>query len=332
MPAQKKPLPIAFKALAKSAFPVIDVIISPAVFLACLLLKLVRKMGIGRTKISKAIFLALGVYPIIDHYYEPLFQKKNLKRSLQTERDLPGIDMNIAEQLSILESFDYEAELTAIPMEKPVEFGFYYDNPSFVPGDAEYLYSTIRTAKPKKIVEVGSGWSTLVARKAVEDIRAHVPNYACDHVCIEPYEIPWLDKLEIRLVRELVENCPLSLFQSLESGDILFIDSSHVIRPQGDVTFLFLEVLPRLNQGVLVHIHDIFTPYDIHEGFLLENMYLWNEQYLLEAFLSNNKDFKVIGALNYLKKTHGPLMGKKCPGLRQKFEIGEPRSFWIKKI
>jgi hypothetical protein len=137
-----------------------------------------------------------------------------------------------------------------------------------------------------------------MARNAIRKNNLDVENYSCKHICIEPYEMPWLKDIGVELIREKVENIELDFFQQLEENDILFIDSSHIIRAQGDVLYEFLEILPSLKIGVFIHIHDIFKPRDYPNHWLLDKHLLWNEQYLLEAFLSNNSDFKIIGSLN----------------------------------
>lgn len=122
------------------------------------------------------------------------------------------------------------------------------------------------------------------------------------------------------------------MFRQLEANDILFIDSSHVIRPQSDVLTEYLEILPILSPGVLIHIHDIFTPYDYLDHWLIDEVKLWNEQYLLEAFLSCNPQFEIILALNYLSHRHPAMLAEKFPMLRGQVEQAEPRSFWIRKV
>src|SRR5690606_40143407 len=118
------------------------------------------------------------------------------------------------------------------------------------------------------------------------------------------YEMPWLENLGIEVVRERAEDLPVSFFSGLSAGDILFIDSSHMIRPQGDVLYEYLELLPTLEEGVIVHIHDIFSPTDYLESWLVNDIKFWNEQYLLEAFLTNNREWKIIGALNLMRHSH----------------------------
>jgi len=116
----------------------------------------------------------------------------------------------------------------------------------------------------------------------------------------------------------------------LKSNDLLFIDSSHIIRPQGDVLFEYLELLPTLKPGVLIHVHDIFTPKDYPDEWVYKNHYLWNEQYLLEAFMSFNSGFKIMGALNYLAHNYRNELAEKCP-VFAKHEDGEPGAFWMIK-
>jgi Methyltransferase domain len=129
----------------------------------------------------------------------------------------------------------------------------------FGPGDAEYLYSMVRHYKPRKIIEVGCGHSTKMIRHAVDRNAVEDTAYACEHICIEPYENPWLEELGIRIIRHPVQDVDPSLFCTLGANDILFIDSSHVIKPQGDVVFIYLTVLPMLSSGVFVHAHDILS-------------------------------------------------------------------------
>jgi predicted O-methyltransferase YrrM len=302
---------------------------APLTLLSALWLKLVRRAG--PDKISDRIFMKLGILPVPDHYYQPLINpKKHLRRSLRDERVLPGIDLNVQEQLNLLSAFSYNHELLKFPLNRAGELEFYYNNGSYCSGDAEYLYNMLRHFKPANIIEIGSGHSTLMARNAIEKNRSEVPAYNCMHICIEPYEQPWLEKTGVKVIREKVENTDKALFAGLEKNDVLFIDSSHIIRPQGDVLFEYLELLPILKPGVLVHVHDIFTPRDYLDEWVYEQHYLWNEQYLLEAFLSMNTGFKVLGALNYLSHNHLEEFASKCP-VFAKQQGREPGAFWMIK-
>lgn len=320
--------------LADLAVPIVDWILAPLVLAAAMLMKIVRRFGIWRMPVSKAIFNRVGIYPIRDHYYEPMFNyPAHLFRSLREERSLPGIDMNEATQLSLLARFDYADELKRLPRSPSDGKSYYYGNPNFAEGDAECLYSLIRLCKPRRIIEVGSGFSTMMAREAVEQNRREDAAYRCRHICIEPFEMGWLDGVPgIEVLRQRVEQMDKQPFLELEKNDILFIDSSHVIRPQGDVLCEYLEILPLLKPGVMIHIHDIFTPRDYLDHWLIDEVKLWNEQYLLEAFMSCNPQFEIIAALNFLSYHHPAKLAEKFPMLRENAEHPEPRSFWIRKV
>lgn len=313
-------------------FSLLDFFLIPLTWFYAFLFKIMRKRNFKNFPIAKKILFSVGVFPIKDHYYEPLYNPNNLRFSLREDRNLPGIDFNTNEQLSLLKKFDYRSELLSFPIESGNnKIEFCYNDGPFNSGDAEILYSMIRHFKPKRIIEIGSGHSTLMTENAIKQNNIENNDYNCDHICIEPFENDWLEKLNIEIVREMVETTDLSIYKSLEAGDILFIDSTHMIRPQGDVLFEYLEILPSLKPGVVVHIHDIFSPKDYLDEWINEPRF-WNEQYLLEAFLSNNKDFRIIGAANYLMHNYYKEFSQACPVLdKQKKEgvLREPGSFWM---
>jgi len=319
----------ALKNLRRYFHYFIDIALSPLTYFSAHLFHYYRKNSLNRFPISKKIFFKVGVLPIIDHYYEPLFNPKYLRYSLRQERPLPGINFNDSEQLEILSKFNYNDELENFPMDKtnnPHEY--YYNGRMFLAGDAEYLYNIIRYFKPTTMIEIGSGNSTLMARNAINKNSSESSEYSCEHICIEPFEQPWLEDINIKVVREKVETIGTKVFQQLKENDILFIDSSHIIRPQGDVLFEYLELLPSLNKGVIIHIHDILSPRDYLDSYFGE--YFWNEQYLLEAFLTNNKEFRIIGATNYLSHKYRDKFSAKCPIFAMKPDI-EPSSFYMIK-
>lgn len=309
--------------------PAIDIMLLPFVLFGGIVLRFIRKKGMERLPLNKNLLCKIGVFPIIDHYYEPLFNMKKLKYSLREDRYLPGIDINEDEQVRYLSKFHYADELKTIPKEYESDTKFWYGNESYGTGDSEYLYSLIRLIKPSKIIEIGCGSSTKIALMAVEKNKEENPEYICDQICIEPYEQPWLEQLPVTVLRKKLEDVDYSLFEQLSTNDILFIDSSHIIRPQGDVLMEYLEILPRLKVGVFVHVHDVFTPKDYLDEWIYDNVRFWNEQYLLEAFLTSNKDFKIIGALNFLMHKHYDLLKEKFPLLT---DDREPGAFWMQKV
>ncbi len=318
--------------IIQKIIPILDIFFIPIVLPGAIALKLVRELGVKNMPFCKWIFKTVGVFPIRDHYYEPLFKTSNLRKSLREDRELPGIDLNIEEQLRLIDKFKYNDELIKFPLDKhesKSNLRFYYHNGAFCSGDAEYLYNIIRLYKPSKMVEIGSGFSTLIATEAIRKNKQENGGYKCMHICIEPYKNEWLEDIGVHVIRDIVENVEQTLFSSLERNDILFIDSSHIIRPQGDVLVEYLEILPILNAGVLVHIHDIFTPKDYLNEWVIDKVKFWNEQYLLEAFLSLNPMFKVIGALNYLAHNYSDYLASKCPIYKEESSFREPGSFWI---
>ena len=313
-------------------FPVVDVLFAPFTLLSSMLLFLIRRMRIAKMPVSKAIFKKVGLFPITDHYYEPLFDDRHLKLALDRDRPLPGIDWNTEAQLALLDTFSYQKELAAIPFGKTADpLAFYYDNPSLRQGDAEYLYCMVRHFKPARIIEVGSGYSTLMMQRAIRDQQQADPAYRPEPVCVEPYEMPWLEQTGIRIIRKRVEELDTAFFKSLQKDDILFIDSSHMVRPQGDVLFEFLEILPILAPGVIIHVHDIFSPRDYTRQHLVKDVMFWNEQYILEAFLTCNPHFRIIGALNFLKNNYPERMNAKLPMLAED-QSSVPGSFWMQRV
>ncbi|MDR1012294.1 MAG: class I SAM-dependent methyltransferase [Coxiellaceae bacterium] len=272
-----------------------------------------------------------GVFPIISHYFEPLFDNRLLLFPLDRDRYLPGIDFNKYKQIDFLNKLCYQKELEDLTLNQDLNTAesFYINNGVFEAGDAEFLYQFLRFLKPHNIIEIGSGNSTKIARLALKKNKNESgDNYR--HICIEPYEQPWLDNLNgVNVIRRRVEECKLDWSSMLCAGDLLFIDSSHIIRPQGDVLKEYLEIFPQLQSGVFIHVHDIFTPKDYPKSWLVDDVKFWNEQYLLEALLTNTSRYEIVAALNYLKNNYYSVLCKICPYLMMKHE---PSSFYFKVI
>lgn len=317
------------KSLLKAAVPVLDLCLAPFVLPSAFVMKLLRRAGVERFPLSRKALSAAGVFPIADHYYEPLINFDLLIQPLDKIRNLPGIDLNVAGQLELLKQFRFSEELRPFDSPKKDDLTYNFGNGFFDSGDAEFLYNLVRIKKPRRVVEIGSGNSTLLVIEAVQRNKLEDPNYSCEHICIEPYEMPWLERSGVKVRRERVESVSKSVFEQLDRNDLLFIDSSHVIRPQGDVLFEFLEVLPILKSGVFVHIHDIFTPRDYPKAWVVDRVRLWDEQYLMEALLSGNPNWRIIGAVNHLKHDHYDALKSACPFLTPD---REPGSFYIERV
>lgn len=308
---------------------VIDFIVAIATIVVTPLLKILSGSP-RRFPLTRRIQDYFGVTVIPHHYYSPMVMPGDLISPLDVPRRLPGIDMNVTEQLKLIGLFRYAEELSQIPVNGTPQGVFSFQNGQFEYGDAELLYSVIRHFKPKKIVEIGCGQSTLIARLAEAKNLVENAKHSCEHVCIEPYENSWLENTGATIIRQRIEKLDSALIAALDENDILFIDSSHMIRPQGDVLHEYLCLLPILKPGVLVHIHDIFTPRDYPEQWVMGDRRLWNEQYLLEAFLSLNEEFRIILAANFLAHGYREFVAPACP-LFSTNTFHEPGSFWIQR-
>ena len=265
------------KKIITKLLPILDILFMVLLFPSARVMKCVRAIGLKNLPRCKETLIRAGVFPIRNHYYEPQFEFRGINPPFCRDRFLPGVDLNVNRQLYLLAKLNFSNELAKIPPWRGNELEFYMNNGSFEAGDAEYWYNLIRLTKPSKILEIGSGNSTLMAVNAIRANQREDSGYQCKHVCIEPYEMPWLEKANVLLIRQKVEELAVPFFSELGNNDILFIDSSHMIRPQGDVLFEFLEVLPTLKKGVIIHVHDIFSPKNYPKEWLVDDVRFWNE-------------------------------------------------------
>ena len=302
-----------------------DLFLSIFIFATSWVLTKYRKRGPENLRLTKNALNKIGVFPLIDHYYEPKFNFTENEKDNYQNRELLSIKLNPSKQIKFLKNLKYEKELLDLNLKKgSKKFNFYINNGSFEEGDAEIYYQLIRYIKPKKIIEVGSGYSTLIAMEALKK-----NNNSAKIKCIEPFENKWLEKLEVEVLREPLENLSINWQNELERNDIFFLDSSHIIRPDGDVLKFYLEILPNLKSGVIIHIHDIFTPKNYLPNWTFDKMRLWNEQYLLEGILINSNKYEILLSLNYLKSNYYEKLLKKSPYLEKE---KEPGSIYLRVI
>ena len=198
--------------------------------------------------------------------------------------------------------------------------------------DVAFLYGVIRHLRPKKIVEVGSGASSAV----MLDISDLFFNSSIQLTFIEPYPqrlfgfLSDADKRTASIIESKVQDVPLDPFLALDEGDILFIDSSHVVKVGSDVNFILFEVLPRLRKGVWIHFHDIFFPFEMPEHWITKYKHFWNENYLLRAFLMNNESYEITLFNTFLQQRFKSWFEERMPECL----LGdEPTgSIWIRKL
>jgi hypothetical protein len=236
------------------------------------------------------------------YYYEPLPDFRSITtEQIQRRRNYPAIDFRWEEQLQLLsELATYRDELN--------QTQFDFNNDYFSGLDAAIYYSLIRRLQPKRIIEIGGGYSTRLASKAL------TLNGKGSLTCIEPFpERLTNGNLNVELITKRVEEIDVQFFSCLEANDILFIDSSHTVKFGSDVCYEFLEILPTLAPGVWVHVHDIFLPHDYPAEWLLKRRLALNEQYLLEAFLAFNREFRIALSNYWLCLDHAELTDKLWP-------------------
>ncbi len=288
------------------------------------------------------LYQKMGVSLIPNRYEEPVPDLRELESfGWDKESSLRGIELKLEKQAALLNRIapKYLEEFKSLPQEKtqpPEVEEYHHTNPSFRGADAGFYYCLIRHLKPRRIIEIGAGFSTLLAAQAV--VKNATEKKPCHLTAIEPYPsrtlregVPGLAKL----LETNVQKVSMSEFESLQSGDILFVDSSHILRTGSDVQMEFLEILPRLQKGVCAHFHDIFLPMDYPRKLVMEDFKFYNEQYLLQAFLSFNREFEVVWAGQAMLLKKAALIEKYFGEFFQGKDAAERYwrsvSFWIRR-
>jgi hypothetical protein len=284
-------------------------------------------------------FARHGFHLLRKHYYLPIPDEADLQDPLvNMPSDLVGVDMNDARALEFLREVvnPYQAEFRASFPVHAIKggSGFFLVNGGFMAGDAHVYYAMIRHQRPRRIVEIGGGNSSMLAAAAC--LRNRDEYGAKPHLTVvEPYPNEQLKRgiagVDV-LIDRRIQEVDMSLFESLGAGDIFFVDSSHVLRPGGDVQREYCEILPRLAPGVLIHIHDISLPKPYFHFYFQNHLY-WNEQYLLQAFLTYNSRFEVVWPGTHMFMKYPDEVLKAFPeiaDMKAKYPLAEPSSFWLR--
>ena len=267
------------------------------------------------------------------HYYSTVVSLIDIKARQteiwkNTDKDgIPGIDLNTKEQIKLLKNLkEYYSELPFTGKQTHLRYRF--ENNYYSYSDGIILYSIIRHFKPKRIIEIGSGFSSA----NMLDTNDLFFDNKIDLTFIEPYPeerlIPILtetDKKFTTVIKSDVQSISLEIFKQLETGDILFVDSTHAVKTGSDVNYILFDVLPALNPGVLIHFHDIFYPFEYPKEWVFKG-YGWNEAYFLKAFLINNNKFEIRLFTDYLHLHHQSSFSE-MPLTVQ----GSGSSLWIEK-
>ena len=263
-----------------------------------------------------------GYHILKPGFYSPITSLKDLTDDVFA-KEYKNMDWNVEAQLNLLQELKaFSGEFNDIVKKNLFDMS----NQAFALHDAPVYYGIIRKFKPKKIIEIGAGHSTVLASYAVQKNENTIITAVDPFLSGETKEM--VTKAKIEFIEKPVQELPLSFFEELSENDILFIDSSHVSKVGSDVNFLYLEVLPILKPGVLIHVHDIFLPHEYPRTWLEQKLLFWNEQYLLNAFLINNKNFEALIGNYFLHLKYHEKLKDFCDTNM----VPGGCSFWMKKI
>ncbi|MCW2690239.1 MAG: hypothetical protein JWR37_5129 [Mycobacterium sp.] len=263
------------------------------------------------------------------HFYSPISSIADASRARAQRPELAlgdGYDLRSAEQL------EFADRLGPRWPDFPKSWRRYNPvNRMYGLNDGAVYYSMLTTIRPKKVVEVGSGFSSAIALD-VRDQELH----DVELTFIEPYPERLLgllqenDKATTTLHRSAVQDVPIETFDVLDDGDILFIDSTHVSKPGSDVNWLFFRVLPRLKPGVVIHVHDIFYAFEYHDDWLTERR-SWNESYLLRSFLSYDNTFQITFFSSWIWQEHPEVVLRHLPQSSNHHQV-EGAGVWVDPV
>jgi hypothetical protein len=299
----------------------------------------IKSMPRGVLGVANRAAGAAGFHLTRKHFYSPIPEAEDIEPAYwESVSELTGVDLNIEAALELLNGV-FPRYMSEFRSRFRNERGatdpddFYLINGTYMAVDAHAYYAMIRHGRARRIVEIGSGNSTRVAGAACR-MNAKERGEAPRLTAIEPYPPAYLRGIEglTEVLQQRVQRTDISFFTSLERDDILFIDSSHVLRTGNDVEYEYLEILPRLRSGVLVHVHDVSLPRRYPRCYFDQKLY-WNEQQLLQAFLAFNSRIEVIWPGNAMMLRHPERMLEVFPEIalmRRHFPLSEPTAFWMR--
>jgi predicted O-methyltransferase YrrM len=216
----------------------------------------------------------------------------------------------------------HQQRFTSFQQATANDVGYDLNNGFYTSPDAEVLYAVVRMNRPRRIVEIGCGNSTKIIRQALKD-----GGLSCEHVAIDPQPREEISRLVDVMIRGPIEYADAgSRVEALGTGDILFIDTSHEVKPANDVAYIYGQLLDKVAPGVIVHIHDIFLPYEYPRSWVMDIGLKWGEQYLVHAILANPTSWEVLWPGYYLQRT--------LPDFAQHFPHnrgGAAQSLWLRK-
>lgn len=267
------------------------------------------------------------------HYYSPIVSVEDIRQREEaiwkgaSVDGIKGIRLNTEAQVLLAKELSRYYREIPFTQQKHNGRRYWFENNYYSYTDGIILYSMMRHFKPRRIIEVGSGYSSAL----MMDVNDIFFNNRINLNFIEPYPerlnslMTASDRAYATVLEKPVQDIDLYFFEKLEKGDILFIDSSHVSKCASDVNFILFEILPVLNSGVLIHFHDVFYPFEYPKDWVLSG-WNWNEDYFLKAFLMYNNNFEIRFFANYLHQHH-----KECMSAMPLTYLNTGGNFWIEK-
>src|SRR5262245_24336293 len=273
---------------------------------------------IGSEEFQRKAATKLFVPP--GHFYSPIVDPVEADRRLvQVESEpvpsaLPGLDIDRREMTKTWMALLPFMKTAPFRQTRVAPLRYAYDNSGYSWADGSTLHAMLRLHRPKRLIEIGCGWSSACTIDTVEQYLEGT----CALTFVEPYPQLLLDLIgdaasSVEILECPLQDVPLQTFDQLSEGDVLFIDSTHVLRTGSDVCRELLEILPRLAPGVLVHLHDMFWPFEYPRAWAVDENRSWNELYAVRAVLPNNDPWRVLLFNDYLAKLERPMIERTFP-------------------
>ena len=267
------------------------------------------------------------------HFYSPVCNESEAAEHLAkvaavAPTMLPGIEADRDAMAALWRKMLPYLESAPFPDERQANFRYYYNNPAFSWGDASILHAMIRLHRPRRIVEVGSGWSSACTLDTIDNFLEG----DCEFTLIDPFpdlaaELVGPSRDKLTIVGQRVQDVDLTLFERLEANDILFIDSTHVLKTGSDVCFELFEILPRLSSGVIVHFHDMFWPFEYPHSWAVDENRSWNELQAMRAFLYENSAWEIMWFTDFMTRVDPTLIKNTCPRILR----SSGGALWLKR-
>lgn len=266
------------------------------------------------------------------HFYSPIPSVEDIRRREEElfgdpPRSLPGIDLREEEQLALLERLKEFYPEMPFPRVKSDGTRFWFDNWAYSYADAIFLYSMLRHLQPRRVIEIGSGFSSA----AMLDTNERFLDDGVDLTFIDPDPTTVRALLKpgdsAEIIAAPLQDVPLTRFDALEANDVLFVDSTHVAKTGSDVNRILFDILPRLRPGVYVHFHDMFYPFEYPKEWVYEGR-AWNEDYIVRAFLEFNSAFEIVLFGTYVIRFHRDWFAREMPLCLE----NPGGSLWIRRV